>query len=94
MKKNSQTFNSYLKSQLKIPDFKKEWDVSEVQYQFVRQLIKVRNDQQMSQRKLARKANTTQAVISRVESLSSNPSLALVERLAQALGKRISLNLV
>jgi transcriptional regulator with XRE-family HTH domain len=50
-------------------------------------------EQKVSQRDLAKKAQTTQAIISRLENLSFNPSLNLLERLAGALGKKLEVNL-
>ncbi|MBU1130271.1 helix-turn-helix transcriptional regulator [Patescibacteria group bacterium] len=85
--------NNYLKKQLKSKTFKKEWQKTEVQYQFVRQLIKTRLKKKISQRDLAKKAQTTQAVISRIESGSVNPSLNILDKLANALGKKLTIAL-
>lgn len=85
-------FRDYLEEKLKNPVFKKEWDESEIQYQVVRQLIKARLEKQYSQRDLAKKAKTTQSVISRVESMSFNPSIGLLDKLSHALGKKLQIN--
>lgn len=87
------TLDDYIDKNLKKPGFRKAWEASEVRYQLVRQLIKERITKKISQRKLAKMADTTQAVISRVENLSVNPSIDLVERIAFALGKRLELKL-
>lgn len=84
-------FETYLKKQLKSPEFRKEWEASEVQYQLVKEIIRIRLEKNISQRELAKRANTTQAVISRVESMSVNPSIGLVEKIANALGKKLEL---
>lgn len=39
------------------------------------------------------KAKTTQAVVSRIEQMTMNPSLGLIDRLAGALGKRLVIGL-
>ena len=83
------TLNDYLKKQLKDPKFKREWEKTEAQYQVVRELIKSRIDGRVSQRELAKKAKTTQAVISRVENMTVSPSIGLLERIAEALGKKL-----
>jgi len=90
---NKINFDDYLKQQLKKPGFKKEWEKSEVQYQMTRQLIKSRIDQKLNQRQLAKKAKTTQSVLSRLESMNFNPTLGLIEKIANALGKKITINL-
>jgi len=54
-------------------------------------IIEKRLAQQMSQRQLAKKMKTTQAVISRIESMNANPSLFLLKRLAEALDSKLIL---
>lgn len=54
---------------------------------FTQTLISARVNQRISQRELAKRAGTTQAVISRIENKSVNPSINLVNRLFQALGQ-------
>jgi ribosome-binding protein aMBF1 (putative translation factor) len=90
---NTIKFENYLKQQLKKSSFKKEWEKSEAQYQMTRQLIKSRLDQNLNQRQLAKKANTTQSVLSRLESMSFNPTLGLIEKVAGALGKKVEVRL-
>lgn len=85
-------FRDFLEEKLKNQAFKKEWDKSEIQYQVVRQLIKARLEKQYSQRDLAKKAKTTQSVISRVESMSFNPSIGLLDKLSHALGKKLQIS--
>ena len=79
------TLEDDLKERLKDPEFKKEWEESEVEYLLAKKLIEKRLSEKLSQRDLAKKAGTTQAVISRIESMNSNPSLELLKRLAHAL---------
>ena len=88
---NDLTLDAYLEEQLKDPKFKKEWDKSEVAYQVTRELIRARIEGKISQRELASKAGTTQAVISRIENMSVSPSIGLVQRIASSLGKKLEL---
>lgn len=88
------TLDNYIKEKLEDPRFRKEWEKSEAQYQVTRQLIAARLENGLSQRKLAQKVKTTQAVISRIENMSIKPSLGILERLARALGRRLEINLV
>lgn len=85
------TLNQYLEEQLKDPEFKKEWEKSEAAYQITRELIRARIADKVSQRQLAKRAGTTQAVISRIENMSVSPSLALVGRIAKSLGKKLEI---
>lgn len=90
--KLSYSFNQDLKIRLKNPVFKKSWEESQDEYELARQLIAKRLGKNMSQRELARKAKTTQAVISRIETMQANPSLQTLKRIAGVLGSRISFN--
>lgn len=87
------TLDNYIKEKLKDPLFRKEWEKSEAQYQITRQLIAARLENGLSQRMLARRAKTTQAVVSRIENMSVKPSIGILERLACALGKKLQVNL-
>src|SRR3990172_12952084 len=85
------TLNEYLRQQLKDPEFKKEGEKSEVAYQVTRELIRARIGGKISQRQLAQRAGTTQAVISRIENMTVSPSLGLVQRIANSLGKKLEI---
>ena len=87
--KLSYTFGKHLKEQLKDPEFEKEWIKSETEYQLARTLIKKRKKSKISQRELAKKLHTSQAVISRIETMQGNPSLGLLKRIARALDSEI-----
>jgi len=78
----------------KNPEFQKEWKQSEIEYQLGRQLIQARIDNNFTQQELAKRAGTTQAVISRIESMSVSPSIQLVDRIAGAFGKSLQIRFV
>jgi len=84
-------FDDFLKEQLKDPEFKKEWYESEPAYQAGAELIKARIEAKISQRQLAKKANTTQAVISRIENMSVSPTIGLLQKVAKAVGKKLEI---
>ena len=46
-------FDKYLKEQLADPEFKKEWDSSELEYQLLMMVLKARNEQNLTQSELA-----------------------------------------
>lgn len=89
--KFSYTFEDHLKESLKNPEFRKVWEETELEYQLARQMIEKRLAKKISQRELARKVKTSQAVISRLETMNENPSLSLLKRIAQALGTKVNL---
>lgn len=87
-------FNDYLKEQLKDAEFRRLWEESEAEYQAGRELIKARIEAKLSQRELARKAKTTQAVISRIERMSVSPSVGLLQKIASSVGKKLEIKFV
>lgn len=94
MKNKLYTLEDDLKRRLKDSEFRRLWKESEVEYQLARKLIEKRLVRKMSQRVLAKKVKTTQAVISRIESMNANPSLGFLKRLAEALDSRLEIRLV
>ena len=83
------TLQDHLTESLKNPAFRKAWEASEVEYQLSRQVIAQRLKRKMTQVDLATKAKTTQAVISRIERMTSSASLELLKRIAAAFGTRL-----
>lgn len=88
------TFDDHLKEQLRDPEFRRLWKKSEPQRRIASQSIKARIEKNMSQKQLAKKMGTTQAVISRIENSSVNPSIGILARLATALDKKLEINFV
>jgi ribosome-binding protein aMBF1 (putative translation factor) len=85
------TLDDYLKEQLKNPEFRHKWQKSEAAYQVTKTLIEARLKNKISQRELATKAGTTQAVISRIENMSVSPSIGLLQRIADSLERRLEI---
>jgi len=87
-------FRKQLEEELRDPKFKEEWDNLELRYAVIKQLIKIRNNYNLSQAQLAEKLNTTQAVISRIENGTVNIGIDFIDKLAKAFNKRVEINLV
>lgn len=90
---NNNTFHQHLWEELQDPEFKQLWLESEAEYQLARQIIKTREKLKFSQRQLAQKVGTSQAMISKIETSQANPSLGLMKRIAQALGTELMIGL-
>lgn len=58
-------------------------------YTLVSQLIKARVEKGLTQKQLARRVGTRQSAIARVESGRSNLSIGFLEKLTNALGSRL-----
>lgn len=85
------TFKEDLKKRLADTEFRRAWVESEPEYLLAKQLIEKRLAKRISQRVLARKLKTSQAVISRIETMRANPSLSLLKRIANVLHTRLIL---
>ena len=87
-------FRKHLEESLKDEEFKQEWDKLEFRYAVIKQLIKIRNSYNLSQAELAKKLNTTQAVISRIENGTVNIGIDFIEKLAKVFDKKVEFRLV
>ena len=87
------TLREDLQKRLKDAEFRKAWKESEVEYRLSKQIIEARLKQDLSQRDLAKKVETTQAVISRIETMSANPSIGLLKRISRALNTPLQLHI-
>lgn len=76
---------------LKDPEFRQEYEKLEPEFQIARQIIGARIRQKMTQKDLAEKIGTGQAVISRLEGMNAKPSISLLTRVAQALKTEINI---
>lgn len=75
---------------MKNPEFRREYEALQPEFQIASQMIGARIKQKMSQEELARKAKTGQAVISRLEGMNAKPSISLLRRIARALNTKIT----
>jgi len=86
-------FRQYLKKQLNNKQFKKEWDNLEPEYRLIESLITARLKKGLTQETLAKKINTKQESISRVESGRVVPTIPFLKKIAQALDSRLEIRL-
>jgi nickel-dependent lactate racemase/DNA-binding XRE family transcriptional regulator len=76
------------------PDFVREYEALEPEYQIARQLIALRLARGLTQSDLAARAGTRQVSVSRVETTTTTPTLPLLKKLAQALDAHLEIRLV
>lgn len=79
------------KEWMKDPEYRLEYEKLEPEFQIARQIIGARIKQKMTQKDLAKKIGTGQAVISRLEGMNAKPSISLLTRVAQALKTEINI---
>ena len=83
-------FKEYKKKALKDnPELYEEYKALEPEYELIKQVIKIRKDQELTQKELADRTGTRQSNISRLEQGEYNPSLKFLKKLAQGLGKEL-----
>ena len=87
-------FQQHLQESLKDPEFQKLWKESEPEYQLSCKLIELRLKNKISQSELAQKAKTTQAIISRIESMTANPSIETLKKIGSALNCNLTINFI
>lgn len=81
------------KDLMKDPEFRREYDALQPEFEIAEQIIKARVERKISQAELAKRMKTGQAVISRLEGMNASPSLALLKRLARALNIKLELTI-
>ncbi|OGD95993.1 transcriptional regulator [Candidatus Curtissbacteria bacterium RIFCSPLOWO2_01_FULL_37_9] len=77
------------KELLKDPKVKAEYDKLQPKFAAVSALIEARIKKGLTQEALAKKIKTKQSAIARIESGNANPSIGFLQKLAEALGKKL-----
>lgn len=78
---------------LKDDEFRAEYEKLRPRYEAIEQIIRARKEQNMTQAELAERIGTQKSNISRLESGNYNPTLDMLIKIAQALGKKLSIQL-
>lgn len=78
---------------LKDEEFKAEYEKLKPRYEAIAQIIRARKEQNMTQAELAKRVGTQKSNISRLESGTYNPSLDFLVKVAESLGKTLSVQL-
>jgi ribosome-binding protein aMBF1 (putative translation factor) len=86
-------YSKIKKEWMKDPQFKKAYDDLEPEYAIIRAILKKRIENKMSQKDLAKKLNTKQSAISRLESGTYNPTLSFLKKLSVALGGKLEIKI-
>lgn len=87
-------FRDSLNKQLKDPEFKKEWDALETEFQIIQAIIDARTEMGITKKQLSDLSGITQAEISKIENGNANPSLKTLKKLAFAMGKKVKISFV
>ena len=93
MTKAGISFEEMKADMLKDEEFKAEYEKLKPRYEAIEQIIKARKEQNITQAELAKRVGTQKSNISRLESGNYNPSLDFLAKIAESLGKKISVTI-
>ena len=85
-------WETHKKKLLADPKIRRALKETEIEYQIARAIIEARIKRGLTQSELAKRLNTKQSVISRVETAQTTPSLSFLKRLADALQADLQVN--
>lgn len=80
------------KELLKDPVVAREYNRLAPEYAVISQLIAIRAEKKVTQKELAKSMGTKQSAIARLESGNYNPTLEFLQRIAEALGRKLTIN--
>ena len=85
------SLDDHFKELMNDHEFVAEWKKSEPEYLLAKQIIEKGIKKNISQRTLANRLRTSQAAISRIETMSGNPSLSFLKRIAEVFNTKLIL---
>lgn len=94
MERGHLDFEKFKKESLKNPKIRGEYYCLQPEFALVRAILRARREKGLTQKELAERIGSKQAVISRLESGKANPSLGFIKRLAQALDACLEIRLI
>ena len=86
-------FEKLHKEWMRDPEYRREYEKLEPEFQIARQIIGARIKKKITQEELAKRIGTGQAVISRLEGMNAKPSISLLQRVAKALETKIKVTI-
>jgi len=79
---------------MKNPKFVRAYEELQPEFAVIQAVIDARVKKNLTQKALAKKMKTGQAVVSRLESGKAKPSIALLQRLADAIGAKLEIRFI
>lgn len=94
MKRKPFHYGDWLKEELKDPEFRKGFEEEDLRSRLAVSIALLRQKKALSQKELARRAHTTQQMISDIETFKQdNITLLTLQRIAYALGSKLIIDL-
>jgi len=93
-KKEMTDFDEHLAEKLKNPEFKKWYDYYGKQLELSYSILQMRKKQKMTQAELAKKLQTKQSNVARMESGQQNFTLSMLHKIAVVFGHDLTVKFV
>ncbi len=87
-------FQNHKQELLKNPEFRKEYEALQPEYEAMRALIGARIESNLTQEQLAQASGIRQSNISRIENGTCSPTVETLQKLAAAMGKKLHIEFV
>lgn len=87
-------FRNYLNRQLEDEDFRTEYEKLEPEFSIIQAVIDARKTNHMTQKELSERTGIAQSDISKLENGNSNPTISMLQRLADGMGMTVKLQFV
>ena len=88
------SFEQYLAQQMKNKAFREAFEEESQRLRVAYQILQLRKRQKLSQKELARKLNTTQSVVARMESGQQNFTTATLQKIASIFKRDLRIEFV
>lgn len=88
------TLNEFKNEQMTNPKFREEYEKIQPEMDVIRAIVDARISQNLTQKELAERTGINQADISRLENGTRNPTLKLLQRLADGMGMQLRIEFV
>lgn len=88
------TLNNYMKEQMRDPEFAKAYEELQPEMAVIRAIIEARASKNLTQKELSERTGIAQTEISKLENGTRNPSIKLLQRLAEGMDMDLSISFV
>ena len=85
------TLKEYIGEQMQDPEFREEWERLQPERELMRVLVDVRQEKGLTQKEIAERTGIAQSEISKIENGTRNPSIKLLQKLADGLGMNLKI---
>lgn len=86
------TLDEFMEDQMKDPEFAKAYEEIQPEMSVVRAIVEARTSQNLTQKELSERTGIAQTEISKLEKGTRNPSIKLLQRLADGMGMVLNIS--